>query len=320
MRPSDADLAHCHALLARGSRSFSFAARLLPVRLRDPVAALYAFCRVSDDLVDESPSPSEATDALHARLDAIYRGTPADDPVDRSLAWLASELALPRAPLDALLEGYLWDAEGRRYDDLSGVIAYSARVAASVGVAMTWLMGPRDRDVLARASDLGVAMQLTNIARDVGEDARRGRVYLPLDWLGLSPDALEAWLAAPRPTPEVRDATRRLLDHADVLYARAESGIPHLPSDVRLAIRAARRIYAEIGEVVRAHGHDSVTDRAFTTTLAKSRLAGLALADELAARTSSAASRGLSDAPLPEVVLLLPPAPTPPPAPSLAHP
>lgn len=320
MRPSDADLAHCHALLARGSRSFSFAARLLPARLRDPVAALYAFCRVSDDLVDESPTPREATAALHARLDAIYRGAPIDDPVDRSLGWLVSELALPRAPLDALLEGYLWDAEGRRYDDLSGVIAYSARVAASVGVAMTWLMGPRDRDVLARASDLGVAMQLTNIARDVGEDARKGRVYLPLTWLDLSPEALDAWLAAPRPTPAVRDATRRLLDHADVLYLRAEAGIPSLPPDVRLAIRAARRIYAEIGEVVRAHGHDSVTDRAVTTTLAKSRLAARALSDELVARTSASASRGLSDAPLPEVELLLPPSPDAAPGPTAPSP
>jgi phytoene synthase len=307
MRPSDVDLAHCHALLARGSRSFSFAARLLPARLRDPVAALYAFCRVSDDLVDESPAPRDAAAALTARLDAIYRGRPADDPVDRALAWLASDLALPRAPLDALLEGYLWDAEGRRYEDFSGVVAYSARVAASVGVAMTWLMGPRERNVLARASDLGVAMQLTNIARDVGEDARKGRIYLPLSWLDFSPDALEAWLAAPRPTPALRDATRRLLDHADVLYARSEAGIPSLPANVRLAIRAARRIYAEIGEVVRARGHDSVTGRAVTTTLSKSRLAVRAVSDELASRTSRTASHGLAEPPLAEVELLLPP-------------
>jgi phytoene synthase len=307
MRPSDDDLASCHALLARGSRSFSFAARLLPARLRDPVAALYAFCRVSDDLVDESAAPREAAAALGARLDAIYRGAPGAEPADRALAWLAEDFALPRAPLDALLEGYLWDAEGRRYETLSGVLSYSARVAASVGVAMTWLMGPREHDVLARASDLGVAMQLTNIARDVGEDARRGRVYLPLEWLAMEPDALEAWLADPRPTAAVRDATRRLLDHADVLYARSEAGVPALPPDVRLAIRAARRIYAEIGEVVRDRGYDSVGARAVTTGPRKAWLASRALRDELRARLDVSATRGLSDPPLPEVELLLPP-------------
>ncbi len=312
MRPTDRDLEHCHALLSRGSRSFSFASRLLPARLRDPVAALYAFCRVSDDLVDESAAPREATVALAARLDGIYRGAPADDAVDRSLAWLAEDFALPRAPLDALIEGYLWDAEGRRYRTLSGVLSYSARVAASVGVAMTWLMGRRERDVLARACDLGVAMQLTNIARDVGEDARHGRIYLPLDWLAEGGLALEDadladWLADPRPTAVVRDATRRLLDHADVLYLRAEAGIPHLPADVRLAIRAARRIYAEIGEVVRARGLDAVSARAITTTGAKTWLAGRALADEARARIGLDRASGLSDPPLPEVELLLPP-------------
>ena len=169
--------------MAKGSRSFSFAGRLLPSRMRDPVAALYAFCRVSDDLVDESDAPLEACRVLTARLDDVYRGKPANDPVDRALVWLAEEHALPRAPLDALLDGYAWDAASRRFETLSGTFAYASRVAASVGVAMTWLMGVHDHDVLARAADLGVAMQLTNIIRDVGDDARRGRIYLPISEL-----------------------------------------------------------------------------------------------------------------------------------------
>lgn len=280
MRPSDRDLAHCHALLARGSRSFSFAARLLPSRLRDPVASLYAFCRVSDDLVDESAAPREAADALRERLDAIYRGHAATDPVDRALLWLAEDFALPRAPLDALLEGYLWDAEGRRYRTLSDVLAYAVRVAGSVGLAMTWLLGRREPHVLARAADLGVAMQLTNIARDVGEDARRGRVYLPLDWTRWSQDELAAWLSAPRPTEAVRDATGRLLDHADILYRRADAGIGALPAEVRPAIRVARHVYAEIGHVVRARGLDAVSSRAVTSARAKVLLAGRALGEE----------------------------------------
>jgi len=269
VRPSDRDLDHCHALLARGSKSFSFAARFLPPRLADPVAALYAFCRVSDDLVDDSSSPREALAALAARLDRAYADRPDDDPVDRALAWLAIDHRLPRAPLEALLEGYLWDVEERTYETLSDVIAYGVRVAGSVGVAMSWLMDRRAPHVLARACDLGVAMQLTNIARDVGEDARRGRLYLPAQWLGLDPRARTAFLAAPTPTPWVRDATRRLLDHADVLYLRADAGLSALPGEVRPAIRIARTLYAAIGDEIRLRGYDTVSGRAHTRTRRK---------------------------------------------------
>lgn len=303
MRPSDSDLAHCHALLAKGSRSFSFAGRLLPARMRDPVAALYAFCRVSDDLVDESDAPLEACRVLTARLDDVYRGKPANDPVDRALVWLADEHALPRAPLDALLEGYAWDAEARRFATLSGTFAYASRVAASVGVAMTWLMGVHDHDVLARAADLGVAMQLTNIARDVGDDARLGRIYLPLEWLKAID--VDAWIADPHPNQAIRHATARLLDEADVLYERADAGIPSLPSDVRAAIRAASKIYREIGSVIVTRGFDSVSARAVTTTRTKTRLALASFGDELRARIRNQ-EVALHAAPLPEVVHLLP--------------
>ncbi len=311
VRPSDRDLAHCHALLARGSKSFSFAARLLPPRLSDPVAALYAFCRVSDDLVDESPAPREALEALRVRLDRVYAARPDDDPVDRALAWLATEHRLPRAPLDALLEGYLWDVEDRRYETLSDVIAYGVRVAGSVGVAMSWLMDRRARHVLARACDLGVAMQLTNIARDVGEDARRGRVYLPARWLELDEDARRAFLAAPRPTPRVRDATRRLLDQADVLYLRADAGLSALPGEVRPAIRVARSLYAAIGDEIRRQGYDAVSARAYTRTRRKLALGLAALAIEGRARLeiaefarNSALRSALLAPPLPEAAWL----------------
>jgi len=303
VRPSDADLAHCHTLLAKGSRSFSFAGRLLPTRLRDPVAALYAFCRISDDLVDESDAPLEACRVLALRLDDVYRGKPANDPVDRALVWLAEDHALPRAPLDALLEGYAWDAEARRFETLSGTFAYASRVAASVGVAMTWLMGEHDRDVLARAADLGVAMQLTNIARDVGDDARMGRIYLPLDWLRELD--VNAWIADPHPIPAIRRATARLLDEADVLYERADAGIPSLPSDVRAAIRAASNIYREIGSVIASRGFDSVSTRAVTTTKTKTRLALASFGDEMRARMRNP-EVALHAAPLAEVEHLLP--------------
>ena len=272
--------------------------------MRDPVAALYAFCRVSDDLVDESDAPLRACAELRGRLDDVYRGKPANDPVDRALVWLAEDHRLPRAPLDALLEGYAWDAESRRFATLSGTFSYASRVAASVGVAMTWLMGVQDHDVLARAADLGVAMQLTNIARDVGDDARLGRIYLPLDWLR-SLD-IDAWIADPHPNQAIRHATARLLDEAEVLYERADAGIPSLPSDVRGAIRAASKIYREIGRVIEGRGFDSVSARAVTRTRTKTRLALASLGDELRARIRNQ-EVALHAEPLPEVVHLLPP-------------
>jgi len=288
------DVAHCRALLAAGSKSFDTASRALPARLRPPVAVLYAFCRVSDDAIDESNDPSAALASLRERLDGIYRGSPSADPVDRALAAVVASHALPRAPLDALLEGYAWDASERTYPSLSALYGYCARVAASVGVAMTYLMGEREPLILARAIDLGVAMQLTNITRDVGEDAKRGRIYLPTEWIeARSPRDL-------RLDRSVRDATRRLVDDAEVLYARALLGIPHLPADCRTAVRTAAYFYRAIGRRVRAAGDDGVTRRQSTSGLEKAALWSQASLDERFAR-----ARVLHDPVLPEAAFLL---------------
>jgi phytoene synthase len=264
-----ADLEACRELLRNGSKSFFAASLLLPRGVREPATALYAFCRVADDAVDLSDDPAAALERLHRRLDAIYAGEPCNDPVDRAAAAEIARFALPRAVFDALFEGFHWDAEGRRYDDLSGVVAYSARVAATVGVLMTLIMGARDPAVLARACDLGLAMQLTNIARDVGEDARAGRLYLPRDWLraeGVDPDA---WLAAPVFDERIGRVVRRLLDVAEGLYARSCAGIRELPADCRGAIHAARLVYAEIGRMVAENGFDSVSERAVVSSFRK---------------------------------------------------
>ncbi len=148
---------------------------------------------------------------------------------------------------------------------LSGVLDYSARVAAAVGAMMCVLMRVRDADALARACDLGLAMQLTNIARDVGEDARAGRLYLPLDWLAEAGMEPAAFLRDPRPDPARSPAwSRQLLAEAESLYFRSEAGVAALPADCRPGIFAARRIYAGIGAAVARNGHDSVTRRART--------------------------------------------------------
>lgn len=261
--PSASDLAHCRSLLAQGSKTFSFASRLLPSNVRPDAAVFYAFCRVADDAVDDSGDPDRAVIALGRRLDGVFAGLPADDPVDRALAAVVSRRGLPRAPFDALIDGFCWDAQGRDYENLASLRGYAARVASSVGVVMTLLMGIRDRDTLARACDLGVAMQLTNIARDVGEDARRGRLYLPRAWMreeGLDPIR---FLDDPTHTPALRRVVARLLDEAALLYRRADPGVGHLPLRCRPAIRAASRIYEAIGEVLRGRDCNSVDARAY---------------------------------------------------------
>lgn len=258
------DLAACAEAIRHGSRSFHVASQLLPARVRHPALALYAFCRIADDAVDLNADKTRAVLSLRDRLDLVYAGRPRNAPADRAFAAVVEAHALPRPLPEALLEGFAWDAVGRRYDTLAELRAYAARVAAAVGAMMCVLMGVRERGALARACDLGVAMQLTNIARDVGEDARAGRLYLPADWLaaaGIDPAAL---LARPRAGPEIRSVTARLLREATSLYARSEAGVAALPADCRPAILAARYIYAGIGGQIRRADHDSVSQRAHT--------------------------------------------------------
>lgn len=259
----------CRALIRQGSRSFFAASMLLPAYLRDPAYAIYAFCRIADDAVDDEDADADATDRLRDRLDAAYNDTPMDDPCDRALADVIFRYDLPKPLFEALIEGLEWDQTGRSYQTIENLHGYAARVASAVGTIMTCLMGRKSPETVARACDLGVAMQLTNIARDVGEDARNGRVYLPHEWLaevGLSPEGL---IADPKMSPELGLVVKRLLDHADQLYTQSRSGIAQLPSRSRPAINAARRIYAAIGDEVAKNGYDSINQRAYVTTRKK---------------------------------------------------
>ncbi len=266
---ADADLEACARMMQGGSRTFFAASRLLPPRVQAGAIALYAFCRVADDLVDQPGGGPAAVQILRQRLDQIYAGTPSDCLEDHALALLVQQTDLPRHLLDALVEGFAWDAAGRCYDTVESVHAYGARVAGTVGAMMAWVMGARSAGTLARACELGVAMQLTNIARDVGEDARNGRLYLPRNWLreaGLDP---EAWLRAPTFSPAIGAVVTRLLQEADRLYAGAQAGIGALPSDCRAAILAASQIYAEIGHQLRREGGDSIKQRTVVGTARK---------------------------------------------------
>ncbi|WP_407522638.1 phytoene/squalene synthase family protein [Methylobacterium oryzisoli] len=292
-----ADHAACRAAIRAGSRSFYAASWLLPAPVRRDAYALYAFCRLSDDAVDTGARRADAVPILRERLARAYAGRPWDAPADRALAEVVARVGLPLALPAALLDGLAWDTEGRRYPDLPALLAYAARVAGSVGAMMTVVMGQRSPEALARACDLGMAMQLTNIARDVGEDARAGRLYLPESWMreaGLDPDA---FLAHPRPSPALAAVVARLLRAADMLYRRSEPGIALLPAGCRPAVRAARLIYAEIGRSLARQDLDPVSQRARVTGSRKAALlarAGLPLA-----------AGGVPWPPLPEAAFLV---------------
>lgn len=275
---ASADLAECDRVLRAGSKSFHAAALLLPRATRLPATALYAFCRLADDAIDEGPGDAATIALLERRVAAAYAGRPHEHPVDRAFAETVRGFALPQAVTLALIEGLAWDAQGGRYETFEDLCDYAARVAGSVGVMMTTLMDRRAPEVLARAADLGVAMQLSNIARDVGADAAMGRLYLPLSWLreaGIDPDA---FMARPVFTPALGGVVARLLVEADRLYARADAGIAALPVGCRSGIRAARLIYAEIGHEVARSGHDSVSQRAVVPAWRKLALLARALA------------------------------------------
>ncbi len=203
---------------------------------------------------------------------------PCDHPVDRGLLCAAQTWGIPKAVFEALHEGFQWDSSERQYETIEELIEYCVRVASTVGVMMTLVMGESSVPTLARACDLGVAFQLTNIARDVGEDARNGRVYLPEAWLrdeGLSSKAL---IADPRISEPLRKVIDRILRVADQIYVDAEVGVRMLPSTCQPAVQAAHLIYRSIGGILRNDLNlDSISSRARSSGRQKIQLALLAL-------------------------------------------
>ena len=296
---SPVDVAACRSMLRGGSRSFFAASLVLPKGVREPATGLYAFCRMADDAIDHGANRELALEELRERLDRIYSGDPSSIPADRAFADAVSRFAIPQAYPAALLEGFEWDSSNRRYATLSELKAYGVRVAGTVGAMMAMVMRVRSPELLARACDLGVAMQLTNIARDVGEDARAGRIYLPLDWMRevrIDPDA---WLLRPVFNDALAGVIARVLAAADELYFRADVGIANLPSTCRPGMYAARLLYAEIGHELTRRGLDSVNARAVVSWQRKVRI----LADAALAATRGA--RSANSEPLEEARFLI---------------
>lgn len=278
--------AELYAILAKGSKSFSFASHFLAPESRLYAASLYAWCRHVDDAIDEIPASEQpaALVALREELRSVYAGEPQEDAVLAAFQRLVQDRALPREYADELLEGMAMDAREERYADVAALLQYCHRVAGVVGLMMVHVLGVSDPVALRPAAHLGIAFQLTNISRDVQEDWGLGRRYVPDSLLGDAAARLDPELGGELPGAErevLAAAVKRMLDLADDYYASADRGVPHLPWRSALAIRAARWVYWGIGERVRKRGYDVYAGRAWVPLAGKIRLAARGLLQEL---------------------------------------
>lgn len=291
MKPpaSEAPVAESKAVIAAGSQSFAAAAKLMPAAIRDDTVMLYAWCRYADDVIDgqtlgSTPEgrhdPAAELDALRAQtLEALHGTAPLSAPFE-ALRAVARRHDFPEGwPMD-LIHGFAMDVGARDYKTLHDTLEYSYHVAGVVGVMMARIMGVRDEAVLDRACDLGLAFQLTNIARDVMDDARINRCYLPQDWL----DEAGAAISGRVPSPQLYGVILRLLDVADAYYRSALAGLADLPPRCAWSIAAAARIYGAIGTRIRRDGPQAYHARIGTSSAAKAGLALRALGDTALSR------------------------------------
>jgi phytoene synthase len=274
----------CDAAIRVNSRSFALAARFLPPATRARAVVLYAWCRRADDLVDQAELPAArlALGRLYAELQLIYENKPLGDPSLDAFREVVHQSCIPRSYPEELLAGLTMDVQGQRYRSMGELLHYSYRVAGTVGLMMCHVMGVLDDEAVRHATHLGIAMQLTNIARDVREDWRRRRLYLPEDLLrahGLDEMLHERDADLHRfDRRQLASAVLALLDEADHYYRSGDRGMPALTAQCALAIRTARLVYAEIGAVLRERGGDALRGRAVVSTKRKLALTSLAMA------------------------------------------
>ena len=287
--------------IQKGSSSFAAAAALFDAQTRADAEMLYAWCRYCDDVVDGQDlghgmtvlAPQEAQrrlEGLYAKTRAALAGEAVTDPEFAAFQKVAARRHIPERYAIDLIDGFAMDVAARKYATFEDTLDYCYHVAGVVGVMMALVMGvkPNDLSTLRRAQDLGLAFQLTNISRDVVEDARNDRVYLPSAWLaevGLGDDP--ATVAAPANRKAVAKVTARLLERSEPYYASAVDGLPALPFRCAWAIGAARGVYRQIGVEVAKLGSRAWDARVSTSTAQKVGFAfsglGLATASRLAA-------------------------------------
>ncbi|MFC5551034.1 15-cis-phytoene synthase CrtB [Massilia aerilata] len=283
---NEALLDHAENTIAVGSKSFAAAARLFDPDTRRKVLMLYAWCRHCDDVVDGqelgfNAAPREQHDAadklagLREQTRRAYAGERMRDPAFAAFQEVALRHAgVPRiAPRYAFdhLDGFAMDVEGARYETIADTLRYCYHVAGVVGLMMAAIMGVSDPRVLDRACDLGLAFQLTNIARDIVEDAQVGRCYVPAQWLREAGIPLDE-IALPQHRTKLAAVAARLVDAAEPYYDSALAGIADLPLRSAWAIATARKVYRQIGVVVRQRGARAWDERAGTSKATKLRL------------------------------------------------
>ncbi|MCM0036529.1 MAG: phytoene/squalene synthase family protein [Burkholderiaceae bacterium] len=251
------------AVLKSHGRSFYFASHLLAPKYRARAARLYAFCRYVDDVADEASDPLLATQELDCIKSAIQSGH-TDQACVMDMIALMQELAMPQAPVLSLIEGIQSDLNMQHIQDERHLLRYAYQVAGTVGLMMCEVLDVQPKQAWPFAIDLGIAMQLTNIARDVGQDARLGRIYLPATWLGsmtaqeiLSPNAQQAL--------SLQASTKRLLTLAKEYYQSGLSGVVYLPPAARYSIIVAAHVYGEIGQTIAQADYRSWDRRAIVS-------------------------------------------------------
>jgi 15-cis-phytoene synthase len=272
-------LAQCRNMIRVGSKSFSMASHLFTERTRDAAHFLYGWCRYADDSVDSVRDPADQlkrVDELRRKTEEAFRGSPAPEPVFVALSHIAREHRIPSYYAEELLEGMAMDVRRERYETPEALGLYCYRVAGTVGLMMSHVMGVSEERALQHAAALGTAMQLTNIARDVMEDSAMGRVYLPERWLkeeGVS--ASEVALAEKREA--VARVVARLLDLAEGYYRLGNDGLRFLPFRAALAVGTASCVYSDIGRLVRRLGARAWDGRAVVSKGRKLALVGRGL-------------------------------------------
>ncbi len=275
----------------RHSRSFSFASRWFPAPERRLVGCLYMLCRTVDDLVDKSESHQR--EDVERELDVwLRRARAAYDGRLTRIDWLdeimvaSRNAGVPFQVVEDLFAGVRSDLGGVRIKTWEELERYTYQVAAVVGIWICHLFGVRDKEMLLRAADLGRAMQMTNILRDVGEDLRQDRVYLPEVLLrehGLSADDLKAMARSGFHSVEYRNVLIRFMERTEALYDCASPAVVLLPGNLGRPTAVASAVYRGIHAVIRSNGYDNLNTRAVTSASTKARLAAAALVG-LAAR------------------------------------
>lgn len=251
MSPDD----YCRQKVAESHSSFAASFRFLAPERRQAITALYAFCREVDDAVDECSDPGVAGAALawwRGEVEALYAGKPTH-PVTRSLATALPRFNLPAEQLQEIIDGMEMDLHQTRYADFKALHLYCYRVASVVGLLAAEIFGYTDRRTLKYAHDLGLAFQLTNIIRDVGEDARRGRIYLPQDELARF-EVAEADILAGRHTARFQELMAFQAERARDYYQRALAALPAADRKAQRAGLIMAAIYRTVLDEVAKDG------------------------------------------------------------------